>query len=79
MTPSLQEPGSILVGPFLFSPKEFSLSAKGGSVEICVTFTPPGIGQFTEELHMACDNGQTLTYTLAGILVVISKLMMYIT
>lgn len=42
------------------------MSASGGFVEIQVIFTPPGIGQFSVELHMACDNGQVLTYTIAG-------------
>lgn len=64
-THTLQEAGSIVVGPFLVSPKEFSIS-EGGCTELQVLFTPPGIGSFTEDLDIACDNGQVLTYTLSG-------------
>ena len=62
----MQETDSIAVGPFLISPKEFSIPATGGCLELQVMFTPPGVGKFSEEIHMACDNGQVLTYTLAG-------------
>ena len=61
-----QDTDSIAVGPFLVSPKEFYISASGGCVDVSIVFTPPKIGTFTHELHMACDNGQVLTYTLTG-------------
>lgn len=56
-----------MVGPFVVSPREYSVAASGGTVELQVMFTPPGIGQFSEDIHMACDNGQVLTYTLSGL------------
>ena len=53
------------LGPFFLSPTEFSLG-KGGSVEFTVVFSPPAVGLYSEPFTMACDNGQTLTFTLKG-------------
>lgn len=53
------------MGPFQVSPKEFFLQA-GGSVAINVTYTPPSVGEFSEKIYMACDNGQVLSYSLIG-------------
>lgn len=62
----VQESDSIQVGPFLVSPRKFSLIAEKGCIELQLAFTPPEVGHFTEPLYMACDNGQILNFTLAG-------------
>ena len=62
----LQPPDSLCLGPFSLSPTKFYL-AKGGCVDFTAVFSPPAIGLYTEQFTMACDNGQTLTFTLKGL------------
>ena len=61
----LQSTDTLSVGPFSISPTEFHLSA-GSSMTFMVQFKPSGVGKYSEDFIMACDNGQVLSFTLKG-------------
>ncbi len=65
---TLQDLDSVSLGSFVISPRNFHIPASGGRVNIQVVFTPTDMGQFSEDISMACDNGQVLEFTITGYL-----------
>ncbi len=74
----VQSEGEFVLGPFTISPAHFHLTANEGILPLSISFSPDkGVGEYSQQFNIACDNGQVMGFTVRGVCTVINNCTVY--
>ncbi len=63
-----QATSKLVLGPFTISPAQFYLPANEGVIPLSISFAPDkGVGEYSQQFNIACDNGQVMAFTVRGL------------